>query len=535
MKKIISLALLVAVSVNSFAQNVNDALRFSTNDYYGTARSMAMGSAFTALGGDLGSVSINPAGSAVNNYSQIVISPSVSISSNNALFAADGYVGDGGSSDIKSSSRSTKMTMPNFGFMLNMNTNQKRGLKAFTFGFVGNSTSYFNNDLEANGDNQYTSYMGYLAALASSENMTLDELNKASYWDMGVYYWPAMVGYRSGMINETGNGDYVGAAQGITSDGYPVRGVLDQRYSRSTQGNKYDMVINMGFNFNDRLYFGLNLGMVELAYRSKSMIKERALHPNDFPVTIGGKEDHFNSMSFYENYTASGSGVYAKFGFIAIPTEGLRIGAAIQTPVANHITETLWYSGETQFDNAVGNESIKSKDEYIYDFNFTSPYRINAGVAYTIPGFGLLSADYEFCDYSTMKFKEADSIDNSGFDESNKSIQDGAGASHIIRLGAEYLPHPNYSLRAGYNFISTAERYINESGVKVAPEAFTQSFAIGAGYKSSKSFFLDAALRCKVNANEYIYPYPSYDEFDSPEILNKSRLWDAVLTFGWRF
>jgi hypothetical protein len=46
-----------------------DGLTFSQNNYYGTARSIGMGNAMTAVGGDLGSIGINPAGSAVYNFS----------------------------------------------------------------------------------------------------------------------------------------------------------------------------------------------------------------------------------------------------------------------------------------------------------------------------------------------------------------------------------------------------------------------------------------------------------------------------------
>ena len=76
MKKITA-TILSAAALSSMwtasAQTVGDALRFSDNNYYGTARTIAMGNAFTALGGDLGSVSINPAGSAVNSFSQVTI------------------------------------------------------------------------------------------------------------------------------------------------------------------------------------------------------------------------------------------------------------------------------------------------------------------------------------------------------------------------------------------------------------------------------------------------------------------------------
>lgn len=70
-KTAITILLSLASVAAGYAQTAYDALMFSENNYEGTARSVAMGNAFTALGGDLGAVTINPAGSAVANYSQI--------------------------------------------------------------------------------------------------------------------------------------------------------------------------------------------------------------------------------------------------------------------------------------------------------------------------------------------------------------------------------------------------------------------------------------------------------------------------------
>ena len=74
--------LLMAIAASASAQNAYDALNFSESNYEGTARSVAMGNAFTALGGDLGAVTINPAGSAVAGYSQMSITPGFTISTN---------------------------------------------------------------------------------------------------------------------------------------------------------------------------------------------------------------------------------------------------------------------------------------------------------------------------------------------------------------------------------------------------------------------------------------------------------------------
>ncbi|MGD0342446.1 MAG: hypothetical protein ABSA76_12150, partial [Bacteroidales bacterium] len=54
--------LVISIGSMSFAQNADDALRYSTLFYTGTARFMSMGGAFTALGGDISSLSQNPAG-----------------------------------------------------------------------------------------------------------------------------------------------------------------------------------------------------------------------------------------------------------------------------------------------------------------------------------------------------------------------------------------------------------------------------------------------------------------------------------------
>ena len=66
MKRIYTLVLsLVAFAASAGAQSMYDALTLSENNYNGTARSIALGNAMTAVGGDLGSLTLNPAGSSV--------------------------------------------------------------------------------------------------------------------------------------------------------------------------------------------------------------------------------------------------------------------------------------------------------------------------------------------------------------------------------------------------------------------------------------------------------------------------------------
>ena len=64
MKKIFVSVVLLGAAVAAGAQTMYDAMNYSQNNYYGTARSMALGNAVTAVGGDLGTI-----GSAVAGYS----------------------------------------------------------------------------------------------------------------------------------------------------------------------------------------------------------------------------------------------------------------------------------------------------------------------------------------------------------------------------------------------------------------------------------------------------------------------------------
>lgn len=533
MKKIILPVLLSLAAVSAGAQNYSDALRYGQNEYFGTARSMAMGNAFTALGGDLGSMGINPAGSAVNKYSQYSITPAVSVASGSASYNSF----DKTSYTTSTDNSDAKFTLPSVGMSMYFNTGRKYGLRGFSLGLAGNASSYYMDDIQAGGQNAKTSYMGYLADEATRNQLSATKLNSASYWDMSPQWWPEMVGYRTAMISAIGSGDngpYVGSAQG-TDAGYPLLGTLDQTYGRSNSGFKYDMVMNMGFNIDNRLYIGANLGLVSIEYKSDTWIRESAVNPNDFAITFDGNTDHFHNMGFHESFEAEGAGIYGKFGVIYLPVDGLRLGAAIQTPVANYITEHMWFSGDAEYDKAHYYETISSDDEYQYDYKLVTPWRYNVGIAYTIPGFGAISADYEMCDYSSSKFKSRNSNDNSEWADANQSIKDYCGIAHEFRLGAEWKATPSFAVRAGYNLTTSPERYFDGAGQKKTPSAYKNTASLGIGYSSTGSFFCDLAGRMTFRPDEYIYPYPTYNETDSPEIVNSENLITVALTLGWRF
>ena len=74
MKKILVSAIIAGGAISgASAQSAVDAYNLSQSDLRGTARFMSMGGAFTALGGDLSTLSQNPAGIGVYRKSEVGI------------------------------------------------------------------------------------------------------------------------------------------------------------------------------------------------------------------------------------------------------------------------------------------------------------------------------------------------------------------------------------------------------------------------------------------------------------------------------
>ena len=540
MKKILAVAFLSALALQAGAQSWTDALNFSDNDYLGTARSVGMGNAMTAVGGDLGSLTFNPAGSAVASYSQFTITPGLSFST---VTAKGSLVDDAGYPNGFENSYRTRygrMNIPNFGVMMVYDTRNRSGLKRVSFGIVGNVTRDYTNRLRADGTNANTTLAGSLASQADGFS---PEVLSGDFYAKNIPSWETMAGYQSGIFGQL-NGSYVGLTESLWDNGdIRITDKIGQYYGLKRAGSKYDLLMNFGLDFNDRFYLGANLGLVTIDYRSDENRSEEAITGIDYG-------NGFQSLRMRSSIRDVGSGVYLKVGFIARPTDGLRIGATIQTPTLFDIREVYQLEGQSVANNK---EMVKSspKDEWFY--RLKSPFRANVGVAYTIAKMALLSADYEYTDYSGMKlspsFDEAYYYD---FSDQNLDIKDFAGAVHALRLGAEIKPAPQLALRVGYN-LTTGAQYntLSDSGQVVSlsdqerKEQIRTAVSFGIGYSSPGSFFMDAAVRFQYLPNEYFTPYWYYVRENgnlytdanvvTPEICSQSAVCNALLTLGWRF
>ena len=534
MRKIILVPILALASLQVVAQTAYDALQMSENEYFGSARTMAMGNAFTALGGDPGSFGLNPAGSAVNPYSQIALTPNLSIASTSAGFNADPLNEGFGAAAI---GRRARVTLPNFGLNLFMSTGRHRGLRGISFGIASNATANYVDRVSAAGVNPYTSFMAEMADGLSYDGIpwTTFSSNPENNYFNSQLSWREALGWNTGMFyhpDGTPDANYLATSE---VDAFQLGGPLTQRWGREARGYKHDLVFNVGMNFSGKFFLGFNIGVVGLEMRKDSYLMEEAVNPADFPNNFDGNQTYFTSARLRDYLSVDGSGAYAKVGFIYVPVSFLRIGAAIQTPTVMDIHELYQTTGSLQFSDSRYSASDKTPQGE-GEYRLVSPYRVNAGAAVNF-GFGVLSADYEMTDYGTMRFHSAYTADPLAYDYryENDDIRNSFGLVHALRVGLELKPVPQIAIRAGYN-LSTVPEIEHD-----ADNAFRQSASVGLGFDSGGWFYCDVALRGAFRADEYYQLYNNYKFIDerlvnaSPNVKIISSLFDFALTLGWRF
>ena len=571
MKKIFLAAALLAMTTAAGAQSMYDAIAYSQNNYFGTARSMSMGNAVTALGGDLGSIGINPAGSAVSSFGQFVITPGVVVSAVSSQYSPEGENGYGPTNTLKQ----PKMTLPNVGMSMTFETGKRYGVKAVSFAMLCNQTNNFNFAADAFGNNSRTSKIAEFADAAYGiSDFFLARTNDYNPYDYSDVSWDILTAYNGGMFGPYTEYDdeFVGVTEMISDDGdyHFVPGQLAQTSALTKNGSKTDLVMNFGMNISDRVYVGMNLGVPMAHYRFNESFYEAAVNPDQFPIVYDdGGTTYFQRGYYNYQYLADMGGIYASLGVIVRPTDNLRLGASIQSPTAMSISETWQYMASTTFSDSNYNDSETSPAGE-YSYNLRTPYRASFGAAYTFDKMGVVSVDYEIADYSVMRFSPVhmDRMANDEFLSQNMTNKYFAGVAQNLRVGAEFKVTPAFAVRAGYSMSTSPERWwTDNTGATVTADDYaadfytyfdrvknlmtphyygdvTKSYSAGFGYSSPGSFFMDAAVRLTQYPVSTFSPYYDYNSYDStgnlmrvqsPRVLNIRDLWSASLTFGWRF
>ena len=517
MKKIITVFLSLTMAAGIFAQTADDALNIAQEYYEGTARSMAMGNAFTALGGDLGAIGINPAGSGVFRCSQITFSPSLTANRSNVS-----YLGN------TSSARNTAMTISNFGTVITFDTGKYTGLLNYNFGVVYNKKNSFRSAMLAEGTTANSSMLSSIAAGLEGTNWETIDLEKTDNpYRSSDASWPGILAWNTYVLAPLSflggkyadvNDSYMASTENYNKDTDELRigGPLDQRFKRKTRGSNQEYSFNFGGNISDFFYFGVNLNCHAVDRTIEEYYEEVAQDASHF-------QDGFISMDNSFWLRTQGSGVNFKFGAIVTPFGGLRLGATFTTPTWYTLTDEWDYTMNTAFNN--GKTYTQYSPTGTYSYKLTTPMRWSVGAAYTLPERGLISVDYESVNYASTRLHEKGGF-YGVFDEENALMSRSFNNAHILRVGAELRITDRVALRGGYqNYSPTVQHAASRS-----------AYSAGIGFNLGQATTLDFAWTKLSAQSDNFQLYGDYsDAVTVPQGINTHSLSKIVCTFGVKF
>jgi long-subunit fatty acid transport protein len=285
----------------------------------------------------------------------------------------------------------------------------------------------------------------------------------------------------------------------------PNGGAFQSKYIES-QGSINEMVLTIGGNYNDRLYIGGTFGFPYLHYSESSTYRE--VDEND---TILG----FKEMSLHENLETEGTGFNFKFGLIYRITDWVRIGASVHTPTFFNLKESYNKDMSATYDN--GNSYQTESPEGRFDYELNTPLRAVGSIAFVIGQYALISADYEFVDYSDSRLH----ANKYEFFDDNDAISRIYTATSNIRAGFEIKLAP-ISIRGGYQLNMSPFKNNYNDGQRMA-------FSGGIGLRD-KSYFIDLAYMYSMKSEDY-YMYPSVPN----KAVNDYTNHNILLTLGVRF
>jgi len=492
MKKISLLVLSAAFSFGVIqAQNEMDAYKFSRNDLTGTARSVAMGGAFGALGGDISGIAINPAGIGVYTKSEIV----TTINFQNTKSQAELNVG-------KQNENKFKFTFDNLAFV-GVFPLYNDVAPFLNVGFSYNRLKTFDRKYKMNGGNT-KSLTGYMAGRSTykgvgSSSISLADNDHWNVWDNQD--WLSVLGYNSFLINEGASGEYSAVIPNNVSSNLFVqeKGAI----------SSYDF--NIGTTFSDVISIGATVSMTDINYRLYSQYTEY------MPDGNGALSD--NRRFSLENWDRTdGTGWQVKAGVIIKPVDELRIGLSYHSPTWYKMTDHFAADLDHDLSGLSGASldpaykpgtvmSYNAKEDAVYDYKLRTPDKWTFSLAGVIGGKAILSADYELTNYKN-NMKLFDRYSDRMEPDPNEFIKQDFRMASALRVGLEYRITDKFLGRVGYSWMqSPFQTSIKDSDTEVitdkrpvtqyAFDADTHYITYGLGYQflPTRRGGLDADLR----------------------------------------
>jgi hypothetical protein len=407
MKKIL-LFIFILTTLISKAQTLSfsdQAVLFSTEDNYGTARYVAMSGAFGSLGGDMTAVDINPAGLAVFSVPQF----STSFSYRNTKVNSSFYGNNINTSD-------DYFRFSQIGGVLTLANYSNSDFKKFTLGFNYNLIKDFNNNFvtEGNSGNAFFNEDPYL-------NYDNNPNNDVFYNNVDNQFFGSF-----------------------------ISGINDRfSFSFATQ-------------YKDLLYLGASLAFQHINFFQSTTYEELNNDGN------GNLLDAFNdqTLSTYGNGFNFGLGAILKptqnLRIGASFQSPIWYNLSEQFIVNSFSTDPNepygWVDG--YLDIILSNDSEifqNATNPNIFNYELRTPSKFTGSLSYVFGNSGLISFDYIFQNYSNTRLQPS-----SAFIDENQDLSNGLKNTSSFKIGTEWR-YKLLSFRGGYRLIQDPYKHSNSS------------------------------------------------------------------------
>lgn len=515
----------------------------------GTARAMAMAGAFTSLGADLSSMSINPAGLGMYRHNDISVTPMMSFARSKT-----------NAPEYGNNSRD-RFSMANIGVVINAYEGS-RSLVSLNIGFGYNRIADLNYDYAFQRQNQAATIGD-----AYARQLYWGGISKYSFYNGGgsgnwnwnniaPEYWNAALAYRGFLIDQVDpNKPDSWQPTWVTPNAD-----VDHYTMLRSKGSIGEYVLSVGANINNKIYIGASLGIQSVYQRKYIDYVEEYFYsdPSQAIPDFGNSGLDYQLLRWKLNQSVivDGTGVNFKAGVVYRPTANLRLGVAIHTPTyysldrkfqsaaaglayANNDTDPNVKPDDEGYISTAGDPNMTSPllvDDGPNSWSFVSPTRLMFGASYTFGERGVISVDYERDWYNGIRIKD----NPSGLDSQswyNDTFRDVFKGSNILRVGAEFKPLPVLALRAGFGYSGSM---LKDDKTVLASPAIKQTtyYGAGIGFVLARGVLLDVAYQYMSSKTTDYYLFYAEDKGGHTESAVYStdiNRHNVALTLGFRF
>lgn len=458
----------ICISQVSFGQNDNDLFRYSKTTYYGTARFEAMGGSFGALGADLSSSQINPAGYGRYSSSQVGLSVYGGLAQNDATFQS-----------VLSKSKESHGGISTFALVLTEDKSmESTGFLYTQWGFGFNQVEKFKNTFTYEGQ-QYESLLD--GFVDQAQGYFPEELNDYFAFSTDLAYNTSAIKYDN--VNQS----YYSLLN-INGDMYHNRTV-------ETEGGIGEYFLSYSVNYLNKLYLGANVGLRSLRYSDYYSHNESLTDTSDTPL---------RSFNYEYQFTTKGHGFNLKLGGIYLISEAFRLGLALQSSTLYDLTDNYVATMSSTFEDSVISISDSENPTGNYKYKLRNPGKIIGSVAYIFGTKGCINVDIEYTNYKRARFKSTNDAAYEPYDYKyeNEIAKEVFQDAVNVRIGAEWVVVPGIYLRGGFGYYGNA--YNTEQNVELKPELLISG---GLGFKTKRLTF-DASYRQRMYSLHY-FAFPS--------------------------